>query len=83
MPPWSQATRPVDAERERPGRALHPEQRSVAGASGIRIRIGTKRVTNGGDETDLLPLGHALLPGAVVKAVAAFAAKRPPDFTRS
>ena len=27
--------------------------RSVAGASGIRIRIGAQRVTNGGDQTDL------------------------------
>ena len=32
---------------------IQPPARSVAGASGIRIRIGTRRVTNGGDETDL------------------------------
>jgi 2-oxoglutarate ferredoxin oxidoreductase subunit alpha len=32
---------------------IQPPARSVAGASGIRIRIGRKRVTNGGDETDL------------------------------
>jgi 2-oxoglutarate ferredoxin oxidoreductase subunit alpha len=32
---------------------IQPPARSVAGASGIRIRIGTARVTNGGDETDL------------------------------
>jgi 2-oxoglutarate/2-oxoacid ferredoxin oxidoreductase subunit alpha len=32
---------------------IQPPARSVAGASGIRIRIGTKQVTNGGDETDL------------------------------
>jgi 2-oxoglutarate ferredoxin oxidoreductase subunit alpha len=32
---------------------IQPPARSVAGASGIRIRIGTNRVTNGGDETDL------------------------------
>jgi 2-oxoglutarate ferredoxin oxidoreductase subunit alpha len=32
---------------------IQPPARSVAGASGIRIRIGSKRVTNGGDETDL------------------------------
>ncbi len=32
---------------------IQPPARSIAGASGIRIRIGTKRVTNGGDETDL------------------------------
>jgi len=33
---------------------IQPPARSVAGASGIRIRIGGKRVTNGGDETDLV-----------------------------
>jgi 2-oxoglutarate ferredoxin oxidoreductase subunit alpha len=32
---------------------IQPPARSVAGASGIRIRIGRNRVTNGGDETDL------------------------------
>ncbi|MFO1323763.1 MAG: 2-oxoacid:acceptor oxidoreductase subunit alpha [Burkholderiales bacterium] len=32
---------------------IQPPARSVAGASGIRIRIGKDRVTNGGDETDL------------------------------
>lgn len=33
---------------------IQPPARSVAGASGIRIRIGAKEVTNGGDETDLV-----------------------------
>ena len=33
---------------------IQPPARSVAGASGNRIRIGSKRVTNGGDETDLV-----------------------------
>ena len=33
---------------------IQPPARSVAGASGIRIRIGAKQVTNGGDETDLV-----------------------------
>src|SRR6266542_5830837 len=33
---------------------IQPPARSVAGASGIRIRIGAERVTNGGDETDLV-----------------------------
>ena len=33
---------------------IQPPARSVAGASGIRIRIGSGRVTNGGDETDLV-----------------------------
>lgn len=32
---------------------IQPPARSVAGASGIRIRIGAKRVTNGGDQTDI------------------------------
>ena len=32
---------------------IQPPARSVAGASGIRIRIGSAPVTNGGDETDL------------------------------
>ncbi len=33
---------------------IQPPARSVAGASGIRIRIGAKAVTNGGDHTDLV-----------------------------
>jgi 2-oxoglutarate ferredoxin oxidoreductase subunit alpha len=33
---------------------IQPPARSVAGASGIRIRMGSRRVTNGGDETDLV-----------------------------
>jgi 2-oxoglutarate ferredoxin oxidoreductase subunit alpha len=33
---------------------IQPPARSVAGASGIRIRIGSAPVTNGGDETDLV-----------------------------
>ena len=33
---------------------IRPPARSVAGASGNRIRIGAKRVTNGGDETNLV-----------------------------
>ena len=33
---------------------IRPPARSIAGASGNRIRIGTKRVTNGGNETDLV-----------------------------
>jgi 2-oxoglutarate ferredoxin oxidoreductase subunit alpha len=33
---------------------IQPPARSVAGASGIRIRIGSKKVTNGGDKTDLV-----------------------------
>jgi 2-oxoglutarate/2-oxoacid ferredoxin oxidoreductase subunit alpha len=33
---------------------IRPPARSVAGASGNRIRIASHRVTNGGDETDLV-----------------------------
>ena len=33
---------------------IQPPSRSVAGASGIRIRIGSQRVTNGGDQTELV-----------------------------
>jgi 2-oxoglutarate ferredoxin oxidoreductase subunit alpha len=33
---------------------IRPPARSVAGASGNRIRIGAGKVTNGGDETDLV-----------------------------
>lgn len=33
---------------------IRPPARSVAGASGVRIRIGAGPVTNGGDETDLV-----------------------------
>jgi 2-oxoglutarate ferredoxin oxidoreductase subunit alpha len=33
---------------------IQPPARSVAGASGNRIRIGSRRVTNGGDEAALV-----------------------------
>ena len=33
---------------------IQPPARSIAGASGNRIRLGSKAVTNGGDETDLV-----------------------------
>jgi len=33
---------------------IQPPARSVAGASGIRIRVGSRHVNNGGDETDLV-----------------------------
>ncbi|MGE5834508.1 MAG: 2-oxoacid:acceptor oxidoreductase subunit alpha [Acidobacteriota bacterium] len=33
---------------------IRPPARSIAGASGNRIRIGSRHVTNGGDETDLV-----------------------------
>jgi 2-oxoglutarate ferredoxin oxidoreductase subunit alpha len=33
---------------------IQPPARSVAGASGNRVRLGAKKVTNGGDEADLV-----------------------------
>jgi 2-oxoglutarate ferredoxin oxidoreductase subunit alpha len=33
---------------------IQPPARSIQGASGVRIRIGRSRVTNGGDEADLV-----------------------------
>jgi len=33
---------------------IQPPARSIAGASGNRVRLGSKRVTNGGDQTDLI-----------------------------
>jgi 2-oxoglutarate ferredoxin oxidoreductase subunit alpha len=56
---------------------IQPPARSVAGASGIRIRIGAQRVTNGGDQTDLVVAfneqvligrvqAHELRPGATI-----------------
>jgi len=33
---------------------IRPPARSVAGASGNRIRFGSRRITNGGDQTDLV-----------------------------
>ena len=33
---------------------IRPPARSVAGGSGNRIRLGSRRVTNGGNQTDLV-----------------------------
>ena len=33
---------------------IQPPARSIAGASGNRVRIGSRRITNGGDEADLV-----------------------------
>jgi 2-oxoglutarate ferredoxin oxidoreductase subunit alpha len=33
---------------------IQPPQRSIAGASGNRVRLASRRVTNGGDEADLV-----------------------------
>jgi 2-oxoglutarate ferredoxin oxidoreductase subunit alpha len=56
---------------------IRPPARSVAGASGNRVRFGSRRITNGGDETDLVVafneqvlLGRvrsgALKPGCII-----------------
>lgn len=45
---------------------IRPPARSVAGASGNRIRLGSRRVTNGGNETDLvLAFNEQVLLGRV------------------
>src|SRR5512145_1661084 len=73
---------------------IQPPARSVAGASGIRIRIGTKQVTNGGDETDLavafneqVLLGRVrageLKPGAQVLLESMWREHRDPEIVES
>ena len=45
---------------------IQPPARSVAGASGNRIRLGSRRMTNGGDEADLVvAFNEQLLIGRV------------------
>ena len=73
---------------------IQPPARSVAGASGIRIRIGAKEVTNGGDETDLVVafneqviLGRVrageLKPGATILLENAWRDSRDPSIVKS
>jgi 2-oxoglutarate ferredoxin oxidoreductase subunit alpha len=73
---------------------IQPPARSVAGASGIRIRIGSQRVTNGGDETDLVVafneqvlLGRVrageLKPGATILLESMWAEHRDPAIAKS
>jgi 2-oxoglutarate ferredoxin oxidoreductase subunit alpha len=73
---------------------IQPPARSVAGASGIRIRIGSKRVTNGGDETDLVVafneqvlLGRVaageLKPGATILLESMWAEHKDPKISAS
>ena len=73
---------------------IQPPARSVAGASGIRIRMGSKFVTNGGDETDLVVafneqvlLGRVrageLKPGATILLENMWAEHRDPDIVKS
>lgn len=73
---------------------IQPPARSIAGASGIRIRIGSRRVTNGGDETDLVVafneqvlLGRVrageLKPGATILLESMWAEHRDPVIVKS
>jgi 2-oxoglutarate ferredoxin oxidoreductase subunit alpha len=73
---------------------IQPPARSVAGASGIRIRVGSEQVTNGGDETDLVIafneqvlLGRVrageLKHGATILLENMWAEHRDPDIVKS
>ncbi len=73
---------------------IQPPARSVAGASGIRIRIGSQRVTNGGDQTDLVVafneqvlIGRVqageLKPGATILLESMWASHRDPAIVAS
>jgi 2-oxoglutarate ferredoxin oxidoreductase subunit alpha len=73
---------------------IQPPARSIAGASGIRIRMGSKQVTNGGDETDLVVafneqvlLGRVrageLKPGATILLENMWAEHRDPAIVKS
>ncbi len=73
---------------------IQPPARSVAGASGIRIRIGSQRITNGGDQTDLVVafneqvlIGRVqageLKPGATIMLESMWAEHRDPAIVAS
>ncbi len=73
---------------------IQPPARSVAGASGIRIRIGAKPVTNGGDHTDLVVafneqvlLGRVrageLKPGATILLESTWREHKDPQIVKS
>lgn len=73
---------------------IQPPARSVAGASGIRIRIGSDRVSNGGDQTDLVVafneqvlIGRVqageLKPGATILLESMWAEHRDPAIVAS
>ncbi|MBK6469407.1 MAG: 2-oxoacid:acceptor oxidoreductase subunit alpha [Betaproteobacteria bacterium] len=73
---------------------IQPPARSVAGASGIRIRIGSERITNGGDQTDLVVafneqvlIGRVqageLKPGATIVLESMWAEHRDPTIVAS
>lgn len=71
---------------------IQPPARSIAGASGNRIRIASGRVTNGGDEADLVVafneqvlLGRVqqreIKPGAIILLESKWASDSDPDVT--
>ncbi len=73
---------------------IQPPARSVAGASGIRIRMGSERVTNGGDETDMVVAfneqvligrvqARELKPGATILLESMWAKHRDPAVVAS
>jgi 2-oxoglutarate/2-oxoacid ferredoxin oxidoreductase subunit alpha len=73
---------------------IQPPARSVAGASGNRVRLGARRVTNGGDEADLVVafneqvlLGRVrageLKPGCTILLESMWAEDRDPKVARS
>ncbi len=73
---------------------IQPPARSVAGASGNRIRLGSKRITNGGDDVDLVVafneqvlIGRAregeLRPGATILLESMWREDRDPSIARS
>jgi len=73
---------------------IQPPARSVAGASGNRVRMGSRRITNGGDEADLVVafneqvlLGRVrageLKPGCIILLESMWANDRDPKIARS
>lgn len=71
---------------------IRPPARSVAGASGNRIRLGSERITNGGDNTDLIVafneqalLGRvragALKPGCIILLESMWRDNKDPEIT--
>jgi 2-oxoglutarate ferredoxin oxidoreductase subunit alpha len=73
---------------------IQPPARSIEGASGNRVRLGSRRITNGGDEADLVVafnervlLGRVrdgeLKPGCTILLEAAWREDRDPAIARS
>jgi len=73
---------------------IQPPARSVAGASGNRVRLGSRRITNGGDEADMVVafneqvligrLGAGeLKPGCIVLLESMWREDRDPKIMRS